>query len=274
VIVIIGAVSALGQEFNWFDALPLRGQGVWLTRPEDQNNQLASRLRELGAEVFEQPMLTIEPTADPERLRAALERMAQGHVFGIAFTSRHAVEAVMRMLLSAGSDARVMHGVKLACVGDKTAAALAEFGLRPDLVPTENFNAESLLAEIVRHDWASGKSWLLPQANQARDTLEAGLRAAGARVERVEAYRSIPAARLAPELLSAVQRGAIDWVTVTSPSIARTLRELLGEHASRVKPLSLSPAITRVLAEVGWPAGAQAAEATEEALLNALLAGL
>ncbi len=32
VIVIIGPVSNLGEEFNWFDALPLRGQGIWLTR--------------------------------------------------------------------------------------------------------------------------------------------------------------------------------------------------------------------------------------------------
>lgn len=268
VIVIIGAVTELGEEFNWFDALPLRGQGVWLTRPAQQNDWLAARLKELGAEVFEQPMLTIEPPEDAQPLERALQQVIVGKTFGIAFTSRHAVDAVMQAVHSLSRDVRMFAGVKLACVGEKTATALAEIGLRADVVPAEGFNAENLVHQIVSLGYADQKRWLLPQADQARETLEVGLIAAGAAVDRVTAYRSVPAQALSPEIASALQRGAIGWVTVTSPSIARTVHRLLGDHVARVKPLSLSPAISAVLSELGWPAAAMASEATEESLLD------
>ena len=273
VIVIIGAVSALGDEFNWFDALPLRGQGVWLTRPAEQNGYMAKALRELGAEVFEQPMLTIEPAEDLTFMHEAMKAVQAGKYFGIALTSRHAVEALMRVADELSLDSRAFHAVKLACVGEKTAEALRQFGLRADVVPAEKFNAESLLAEIVRHGLAANKKWLLPQADQAREALAVGLGAAGAEVDAVVAYRSVPARALSAEIQAALARDAIDWVTVTSPSIARTLHGLLGEHARRIKPLSLSPAISAVLEELGWPAAAQASEATEESLIGRLTVG-
>ena len=269
VIVIIGPVSGLGEQFNWFDRLPLRGQGIWLTRPADQNANLNQALRELGAEVFEQPMLSIQPPEDLSPLHAAIERLQSGQIFGMAFTSRHAVQAVMQAIEALSLDSRAFHSVKLACVGDKTAEELQRFGLRPDIVPRE-FNAESLLAEIIGRGWAAGRSWCLPQADQARDRLESGLIQAGARVERVTAYRSVPAESLSPEVQAALDRGAIQWVTVTSPSIARTLHRLLGKHCDQVQPLSLSPAISQVLNEMGWPAAAEADQATEESLLAAL----
>ncbi len=274
VIVIIGAVSQLGEQFNWFDALPLRGHGVWLTRPAQQNDQLAKELRELGAEVFQQPMLSIEPPETTWGLEQAVIHTCLGKYFGIAFTSRHAVDAFMQMAWRIERDARALCNVKLACVGDKTAEALREAGLRADVVPDSTFNAQSLVQEIVKHDYALGKSWLLPQGDLARDTLAAGLQAAGAQVECLTAYRSVPATALLPEIHSAIERGAIQWVTVTSPSIARTLHGLLGAHASRIQPISLSPAISQVLAELGWPAVAEASQATEESLLAALLAAV
>ncbi len=271
VIVIIGAVSALGQQFNWFDALPLRGQGVWLTRPAQQNERMAAALRELGAEVYEQPMLEIKPPEDETALEAAIQRLRAGELDGVAFTSRHAVEAVMQALWRHAADARVLHGVTIACVGDKTAETLKQFGVRPDIVPAASFNAESLLSEMMGQGVVTGQRWLLPQADQARESLAAGLIEGGGRVDRVIAYRSVPATELAPELEAAIARGAIDWVTVTSPSIARTLHRLLGQHSQRIKPLSLSPAISQVLADLGWPAVVQADSATEESLIESLL---
>lgn len=271
VIVIIGAVSQLGDQFNWFDALPLRGQGVWLTRPAEQNAWLAASLKELGAEVFEQPMLTIEPPLDSQPLQQAISRSSEGYYTGVAFTSRNAVEAVMRTLREMSHDVRIFARAKLACVGDKTAEALAEFSLRADVLPAGTFNAESLVEQIVSMDLAAGQRWLLPQADQARETLEIGLKHAGAEVDRVTAYRSVPAQTLDAEIRAALDRRAIHWVTVTSPSIARTVHGLLGEHATHVKPLSLSPAISVVLSELGWPAAAEASNASEAALLECLM---
>ncbi len=213
-------------------------------------------------------MLSIEPPPDSKPLLEAMRAVGHGKYFGIALTSRHAVDALMGAAHELNLDARAFHGVKLACVGEKTAEALKQFGLRADIVPPANFNAESLVAEIVRHGLANGQSWLLPLADQARDTLAEGLAAAGALVQRVMAYRSVPVSALAPEIEAALERGLIDWVTVTSPSIARTLHQLLGKRAEGIKPLSFSPAISAALEELHWPAAGQTSESTEESILE------
>ncbi len=140
-----------------FDALPLRGQGIWLTRPAEQNERLARALKELGAQVYQQSMLSIEPPPDSKPLLEAMRAVGHGKYFGIALTSRHAVDALMGAAHELNLDARAFHGVKLACVGEKTAEALKQFGLRADIVPPANFNAESLVAEIVRHSLANGR---------------------------------------------------------------------------------------------------------------------
>ncbi|MCC6509288.1 MAG: uroporphyrinogen-III C-methyltransferase [Pirellulaceae bacterium] len=271
VIVIIGPVSSLGQQFNWFDNLPLRGQGVWLTRPADQNQSLARRLTELGAEVFEQSAIDIQPPIDLAPLDQAVTRLAQGCYQAVAFTSRHGVDAVWNRLWQQGLDARAFGKTKIACVGDKTAERLTHYGLRADLVPTGDFNAGRLLATILEQGLAHGQSWFLPQAQQAADTLSSGLVAAGAEVERVIAYRSTAATQLSPELITALNSGAIGWVTITSPSIARAVYQLVSaEQRAHLKPLSFSEAISRELTALNWPAAAQATTTSEDALIDAL----
>jgi uroporphyrinogen-III synthase len=56
--------------------------------------------------------------------------------------------------------------------------------------------------------------------------------------------------------------------------MARTLHALCQPYLAQLKPISLSPAISQTLAELGWPANAEAKEATEEALVEALLAAV
>jgi uroporphyrinogen III methyltransferase/synthase len=225
----------------------------------------------LGADVFVQPAIEIRPVRDLVTMDAALERLARGDFAGVAFTSQHAVEAVCDRLWERGYDQRVFAGVQLAVVGDKTAQVLAARGLRADWVPSEQFNAERLLEVLASQASVAGQAWFLPQADRARETLAEGLAKLGAKVEVVVVYRAVAPEQLRADMLAALEKGQIQWVTVTSSQAARTLHQLCGPYLAQLRPLSLSPAISDVLAQLGWPAGAQARQATEAALVEALL---
>lgn len=272
VIVIIGEVTRLGERFNWFETRPLAGVGVWLTRPAGQNQWLERHLAELGADVYEQPAIEIAPPEDFSEFDAAIARLAEGNYDAVAFTSRNAVNSLLGRVWERGYDLRILSRSLIACVGSKTAEGLAEFGLRADIVPEHEFHSTALLDALTSRGLIKNRRWLLPQADQARETLAEGLADLGARVDRVCVYRTVPATELAPEIRAALERKAIQWVTVTSPNMARTLRAICQPYLGHLKPVSLSPTISETLQQLGWPARAQAAIATEESLVDALLA--
>lgn len=273
-IVIVGEVAKLGEQFDWFSARPLQHVGVWLARPDHQNDWLEQQLTERGADVYVQPALAIKPPADLAALDRAVDHLAEGLFHGVAFTSRNAVDSLLNHIWAHALDARVFAGMEIACVGSKTAEYLASRGLRADIVPPHDYSAASVLEAIAAGERTADERWLLPQAEQARDTLAAGLVRLGLQVERVTAYETVPAGQLAAEIVDGLEKGAIHWVTVTSPNMARTLHSLCQPYLGQLKPLSLSPSISQALADLGWPAQAEAKEATEEALLEALLAAV
>src|SRR5690606_32902679 len=132
---------------RWFDARPLFGRRVLVTRPRDQAAELVDRLTAMGAQAVEAPMIRIDPPQDPEPLLRAAADPAQFD--WIVFTSVNAVDAFMHALLDGERDVRALKGPKLCTVGTGTAARLARYGIKVDLVPGE-FRAEAVLGAIVR----------------------------------------------------------------------------------------------------------------------------
>ena len=65
-ITVFGDVAALHERLEWLAERPLRGRTVAVTRARAQASDLARRLRELGAEVVEAPVIRIAPL-DPPR---------------------------------------------------------------------------------------------------------------------------------------------------------------------------------------------------------------
>src|SRR6476660_8517949 len=56
-ILIVGRVVALREHLRWFDARPLFGKRILVTRPREQAIDLTERLEELGADAIEAPMI-------------------------------------------------------------------------------------------------------------------------------------------------------------------------------------------------------------------------
>jgi uroporphyrinogen III methyltransferase/synthase len=226
--IVVGAVAAL--DLGWFERRPLFGRRIVVTRAREQASGLRARLLALGAEVVELPAIEVKP------LEFELPELSD---YGwVVLTSANGVDAVFtRGLLAAGRDARALAGVKVAAIGPGTAAALARFGVRADLVP-ERFVAESLLAAFPGPA-APGERVLIARAEQARDVLPDGLRAKGYAVDVVAVYRTVTA-EPDPAELARVRNGEFDALTFTSSSTVDNFCRLVGPIDSPGDPIVVS----------------------------------
>lgn len=201
-----------------FEREPLYGKRVLVTRAAGQASSLTALLRERGAEPVEMPVIQIVPPVDTAALDAAAGRVPTYD--WVVFTSANGVDAFFARLDALGKDARVFEDCRLAAIGSATADRLRQRGLHADFVP-ERFVAEEVLAGLVERGVA-GARVLLPRAERARDLLPDGLRAAGAEVDVVVAYRTVLPAP-PPAALCRIEAGEIDVITLTSSSTARNL---------------------------------------------------
>jgi len=97
------------------------------------------------------------------------------------------------------------------------------------------------------------------------------LTAAGGQVDQAVVYRSSDVTAAEPEVAAALVASRIDWVTVTSSAIARSLVKLFGEDLQKTRLAAISPLTAEVLAEAGHPAAVVASEYTTAGLLTAIL---
>lgn len=204
---------------------------VVITRPRAQATPLAERVTALGRRAEVLPLLDISPLPDQAPLRAVLARL---HEFAlVAFVSPNAIDAAFAHI--AQLYAPWPAGVTLAVVGEGSRAALAAHGITPATVEivsprdTAHSDSEHLLQTL---DLAAlkGRQVLIVRGESGRELMADGLRAAGAVVTTVAAYRrNVPP--LTPELaarLRALLAEPNDWI-VTSSEALRGLFVLLEE---------------------------------------------
>ena len=142
------------------------------------------------------------------------------------------------------------------------------YHLKADLVPDE-YRAESLAAALVPD--ARGQRFLLARASRGREVLAEELLAAGGIVEQVVVYSSRDVEQADPEIAAALAAGRIDWITVTSSAIARSLANLFGDELRKSKLASISPITSATLRELGYEPAAEAREYTIEGVVDAIL---
>jgi uroporphyrinogen III methyltransferase/synthase len=266
VIVIVGDVVRWDADTAWFAARPLSGRRIVVTRPLGQADALRDALQELGADVLVQPAIEISPPTDWVPVDAALQRL--DHYDWLVFSSANGVRYFLDRLLTTGGDARRLGRVRLAAIGPGTAEVLADFRLRADLVPDE-FRAEALAEALTATE---GRRLLLIRASRGREVLAEQLRAAGREVDQVVTYCSRDVAQPLPEIAAALAAGEIDWVTVTSSAIARSLAALFGDQLHQTKLASISPVTSATLRELGFHPAVEAAEYTMAGLAGAIVA--
>ncbi|QRZ62221.1 uroporphyrinogen-III synthase [Rothia sp. ZJ932] len=190
----------------------------------------------------------------------------------VTFTSANGVKAAevgARMLAgdsaktetgaTTGDLARLLRGVKVACVGAATQKTLEQYGVRVDFVPTVA-DALHMVAEWPEKA-GTGGTVLCVQGDHARDTLSRGLTELGWQVESETVYtmRPYPAHNpLVPvgttpegvDLLSLEQAQEqlhdTNLIIATAPSL---LRALVAEAGSNLPPVVAIGATTKSAAQ-------------------------
>ena len=267
-IVIIGSVTELADTLSWFERRPLFGRTVLVTRPRDQARRMRDLLEELGAGVLMQPAIEISDPSDWAPVDAAIAALEEYR--WLVFSSAGGVRYFLDRLTHTGYDMRKLGGVCLAAIGPATAEALAGYHLKADLEP-EEYRAEALAAALAPD--ASGGRVLLARASRGREVLAEALTAAGAEVDEVVVYQSSDVATAEDEVLEALRAGRIDWTTVTSSAIARSLVNIFGDELKKTKLVTISPLTSAVLRELGHAPAAEAAQYTTDGLIEAILRG-
>jgi uroporphyrinogen III methyltransferase / synthase len=265
-VVIVGEVAQSRNIANWFTTRPLFGHTVLVTRPEHQADDLAAEFRYLGANVLFQPAIEICPPSDRKAVDNAIKRLSDFD--WLVFSSRNGVEYFFERLLATGNDARQLSQIKLAAIGPGTAEALSEFHLKADVQPDE-YRAEAFAEALAPH--ARRKKFLLARASRGREVLAESLAAAGAIVEQVVVYESRDVTTPNDNVAKALADGRIDFTTVTSSAIARSLVQLFGDNLRKTRLAAISPLTASVLADLRYPPAIIAETYTTEGLLTAVL---
>ena len=332
-------------------ALPLRGRRVLVTRAAHQAGKLSEGLRALGADPVEVPVLEIQPPHSFAALDRALRSLT--NYDWLILTSANTVHALVDRAKSLGFPLAAPASLKVAAVGEATAAAARNTGLLVAIVP-ESYVAESLVDELLRpaqeapgqdftvrgetpsrgslvsgheftraanasdltralapgqdftvrgetpsrgslvsgHEFTRaanasdltralapeasfhGQRILLARAAIARDVIPDALRAAGATVDVVDAYRNvIPAS--APALLREALGKGIDAATFTSSSSVTHLAKAARAAAiafpfAGVAAISIGPVTTQTLRNHGWEPAAEASPSDIPGLIAAI----
>jgi uroporphyrinogen III methyltransferase/synthase len=254
-IAVFGRVAALREELQWLERRPLGGLTVAVTRARAQASELAARLTALGASVVEVPAIRIVPLDGPSP--------DIGRYDLVCLTSPNGARLLFERLASDGRDARALGGARVAAIGPGTAATLAQYGIRADIVP-ERFVAESLVEALAA---LPVKRALVARAAEARDVLPDALRKRGAEVDVLALYET------AVEPLSEAQRNALagaDYVTFTSSSTVKFLLDS-AELGGPVRVVSIGPVTSAALRERGLEPDVEARRHDIDGLITALL---
>ncbi|MGB8651807.1 MAG: uroporphyrinogen-III synthase [Mycobacteriales bacterium] len=252
-VVVVGDAVKKADKLGWFEQRALYGWRVLVPRTRDQAGVLSDALRAYGAIPVEVPTIAVEPPRTPAPMERAIKGLVTGRYLWVAFTSTNAVKAVREKLEDFGLDARAFAGVKVAAVGEATAAALVEFGIKPELVPSGEQSSEGLLKDWAPYDEVFDPidRVFLPRADIATDTLVAGLKDLGWQVDDVTAYRTVRAAPPPAETREALKGGGFDAVLFTSSSTVRNLVGIAGKPHDTTILAAIGPQTKATAEELG-----------------------
>lgn len=223
-IILVGDVVALRDELMWFEKKTFFAKRVVVTRCREQASELSKRIRELGGEAIEFPVISIEQPYSFEKLDNAIKKA--GEYQWLIFTSVNGVKSFFNRMKDLGLDVRSLGQARLCAIGPATKRALEDKGLFVEFMP-KDYYAESML-DGLKEKVKPGEKVLIPRADIARPLLINGLSEMGLMADEVIAYRTI-AQTPDERLIDLVKKKEIDVVTFTSSSTVKNFINCLGD---------------------------------------------
>ena len=241
-------------KYSWWENRPLYGWRVLVPRTKEQAASMSARLSGYGAIPQAVPTISVEPPRNPAQMERAIKGIVEGRYQWVVFTSVNAVSAVWEKIVEFGLDARSFAGVRLAAVGTKTAKAISDLGMTPELLPavTEQ-NAAGIVKVFPEYveDLDPVGRVLLPRADIATDVLVDGLVDLGWEVDDVVAYRTVRAAPPSADIREMIKSGGFDAVCFTSSSTVKNLVGIAGKPHPRTIIACIGPMTEATAKEMG-----------------------
>lgn len=204
---------------------PLTQKNILVTRAAGQSSQFTRLLEQQGATVLEMPALEIRPPSSWQGLDRAIAEL--GRFDWLVLTSTNGVDYFFERLVALGYGAADLSGLKVAVVGQKTAARLQALGRQPDFVPP-NFVADALVQHFPEAERLPELQILFPRVETGgREVLVKELTAQGATVVEVAAYQSGCAESMPLEVVAALQEGRINIISFASSKTVACFHQLL-----------------------------------------------
>lgn len=269
-VIVVGDVVKLRKELNWFEAQPLFGQRIVVTRTRRQASGLSRKLTQLGADVLEIPTIRIVPVALGDRERNQLRNLAE-HFDWLVFTSPNAVDLFFEEYFQQQGDIRHLGGIKLAAVGPATAHHLTAMHLAVDLQP-EIYTTEKLAEAFSKIDIANTR-FCLPHGNLADPLLANHLRYGGGKVEEWKLYNTVPETEDVTGARARFLKEGAHWITFTSASTAENWHALQLHPALQMpvpKAVSMGPVTSAALRRIGLDIAAESPASTISSLIETI----
>jgi uroporphyrinogen III methyltransferase/synthase len=271
-ITVVGDVVSLRDKLRWFDNRPMSGKRILITRPSHQAEEFRRRLTAFGAEVIAFPAIEIRDPSSWEALDRAIHNI---EVYQwLVFTSVNSVEKFFSRYRQLGSDLRDLKGIRIATIGSATEKAVAERGLKVEILPDE-FRAEGLL-QSLKGKVLKGSRILIPRAKVARDILPVELEKQGAQVEVVDAYETTPPRAGRERLELIVDERPLDMIVFTSSSTVTNMVEMvkpstLRETLKQTAIAAIGPITKQTAESQGLEVQVQPSQYTIPALVDAIV---
>ncbi|MBW4660029.1 MAG: uroporphyrinogen-III synthase [Drouetiella hepatica Uher 2000/2452] len=254
---------------------PLTGKTILITRAAGQSSQFAQLLQQQGATVMELPALEIYPPSSWAALDGAI---AQLHTFQwLILTSVNAVDYFLERLIAQGKTPENLTALKIAVVGQKTAARLIQRGITPNFIPP-SFVADSLVESFPDRRRLSQMKILFPRVETGgREVLVKEFTECGAEVVEVAAYQSDCAQAIAPEVLAALTHGKVEVVTFASSKTVKCFAQMVKTARSdwqlpeAIALASIGPQTSATCQELFGRVDIEASEYTLEGLTQAIV---
>jgi len=221
-----------------------------VTREAGKTAETARAIEQAGGVAVVFPTIAVGPPADAAPLDQSMRDSGMFDV--IVVSSRTGADVLAGVAARVGAD---LAGARIAAVGQGSAAQLRAHGIAASIVPDRE-DGQGLLDAILRAAPRPGRALVL-RAEEGREVLVDGLRAAGWEVASVVAYRTVVAERSPAEVEALLAAPRPDAALFMSPSAFSGLLRILGADAA-VRWLApvLRVAIGSVTAEAMTRAGA------------------
>ena len=243
-VVVFGAVASAAHAL--LCPRPLTGRRIVVTRSRAGASKLAGALRDLGADVYEMPLIKRE---EPENLREFAELVQDAHSYEwIVFTSANGVDAFFEIFYKLYDDAREIGGTKFGAVGAATAQRIKDWHFHVDLV-AEEFQAKSLASAFRDYTDVENVKILAVRPAETSGALALELTKMGAIVDEAIAYRTRPETEDRTRARQRFEEEGADLVVFTSSSTVRNFFALKLKMPKGLQFASIGPVTTGTMAE-------------------------